>query len=192
MGLSEEESRICKGTRRRGTSGGSGGSGGMTGMRASSRTHLHGGGSGRGLRHGEGLVTSSTMERSRTASKGGGGGEISVAGAREIHLRGALGSRLERKQNVSIRVYGIKLNTNNNALFTTLFHLRHRPAVSDLAANTLSVRASIGSLLPDLRFKFTLIRMRVTNGSSNRRDGLSLSELLMSPEIFKAVNNGEI
>ncbi|CAF2133875.1 unnamed protein product [Brassica rapa subsp. trilocularis] len=34
--------------------------------------------------------------------------------------------------------------------------------------------------------------MRVTNGSSNRRDGLSVSELLMSPEIFKAVNNGGI
>ncbi|CAF2069948.1 unnamed protein product [Brassica oleracea] len=34
--------------------------------------------------------------------------------------------------------------------------------------------------------------MRVTNGSSNGRDGLSVSELLMSPEIFKAVNNGGI
>ncbi|KAH0936441.1 hypothetical protein HID58_013558 [Brassica napus] len=40
-----------------------------------------------------------------------------------------------QKQNVSIRVYGIKLNTNNDALFTILFHLRHRPAVSDLTAN---------------------------------------------------------
>uniref|UniRef100_M4FBX1 Uncharacterized protein n=1 Tax=Brassica campestris TaxID=3711 RepID=M4FBX1_BRACM len=90
-----------------------------------------------------------------------------------------------QKQNVSISVYGIKLNTNNDALFTTLFHLHPRPAVSDLTAN---VKPTIALS----QFKITLIRMRVTNGSSNRRDGLSVSELLISPEIFKAVNNGGI
>ncbi|KAH0901679.1 LOW QUALITY PROTEIN: hypothetical protein HID58_041182 [Brassica napus] len=121
-----------------------------------------------------------------------------------------------QKQNVSISVYGIKLNTNNDALFTTLFHLRHRPAVSDLAANvkptialSLRLRAlsvlkpeTLTSILDPLsqsldRFSLAGFAVQdyadsVTNGSSNGRDGLSVSELLMSPEIFKAVNNGGI